>query len=185
MEKYRKCIRLIKKMQGVMLNELETQDIFMFEDDEVWELYPYPHTAADFLKTKALTKYGSCYICVGTYNNRFEILKNINDQSTRWWSGSIEELYELLKDKKEWFRPKPKKPDFFKIAGKYKEHYIIMRCCSKGDWYITQPMMGSGAVSCSHSGYTSFYDYLDINSLKEVTNKRILRQIKANPYFND
>lgn len=181
--KYIKCLRLIKKMQGKMLNELETQDIFMFEDPDIWENYPPPATAADFLKTNALTKEAGCRICIGTYNNRFEILKNINDQSTRWWSGTIVELYELLKGKKEWFKRKQKMPKQMEIAGKYKEHFIIMRCCSKGDWYITQPSYGSGAVSCSHSGYHTFYDYLDISKLEEVTNKKILKQIKLSESY--
>jgi hypothetical protein len=170
-------------MQGIMLNELETQDIFMFEDPDIWENYPPGTTASAFLKTNALTKEAGCRICVGVKNDRYEILKNMNDQSTRHWSGTLAELHDLLKDKKEWFSAKTKPIESMIVAGKYKERYIIMRCCKKGDWYITQPMHGSGAWYCTHQGVSGNYDYMNVSELKEVTNKKIIKQAElSNPY---
>ena len=182
-ETYKKCLKLIKKMNGVMLNELETQDILNFQDDEVWKKYPHPATAADFLKTNAITKEAGCTICIGIKNDKFIIFKNINDQSTKNWSGTIEELYELLKNKKEWFRSKPKRLKSFEIAGKYKDRFIIMRCCDEGEWYISFPIRGSGALSCKHDGSQTFYDYLDVDKLKEVTDEKILKEVEASESY--
>lgn len=68
------------------------------------------------------------------------------------------------------------------IAGKYGEYSIIMRCCSKGKWYITTPMRGSGCSSCNHldengkGGYTTYYDYLEVDKLNEVTDPKIIEE---------
>jgi len=93
-------------MDGVLLNMLETQDVFNFHDDEVWKKHPHPATAADFLKTNALTKFSGCYICIGNKDDKFIIFKNINDQSTVGWTGTIIELYQFLKTKKKWIKRK-------------------------------------------------------------------------------
>jgi hypothetical protein len=69
------------------------------------------------------------------------------------------------------------------IAGKYKGYHIIARCCSEGEWFITQPMNGSGACHCNHTGYTEFYDFLEVNKLKEVTDEKIIEQVKASPSY--
>jgi hypothetical protein len=175
------CKRLLKRMDGVLLNELETQDMFNFKDDEVWKKYPYPATAADFMKTNALTKHAGSRICIGVKNDRFIVLKNIDksiNNIVSGWEGSLLDLYELLEINKPLKPIKKKKHKPMEIAGKYKKRYIIMRCCDEGEWFITQPMYGSGCLSCEHSGSTIYYDYLDVSKLKDVTDEKILEDIK-------
>jgi hypothetical protein len=68
------------------------------------------------------------------------------------------------------------------IAGRYEKYSIIMRCCSKGKWYITTPSRGSGCSSCNHldengkGGHTTYYDYLEIDKLKYVTDENIIKE---------
>jgi len=69
------------------------------------------------------------------------------------------------------------------IAGKYKEHYYIMRCCNEGKWEIREGGNGSGMCGCIHTGYTTCYDYLDVKTLKEVTDKEIIKEMESSESY--
>lgn len=69
--------------------------------------------------------------------------------------------------------------DGMRIAGRYGENGVIMRCCSKGKWYITVPFCGSGAYGCKDCG-GGYYDYLDIEKLKYVTDPDIIKEAEQN-----
>jgi len=63
------------------------------------------------------------------------------------------------------------------IAGKYREHYYIIRCCEEGKWQIREN--SSGMISCRHTGWQTAYDYLDPRTLKEVTDPKILEEVES------
>jgi len=67
------------------------------------------------------------------------------------------------------------------IAGKYREHYYIIRCCDQGRWQIREG--GSGMCSCRHTGWQTAYDYLDVKSLKEITDEKIIKEIEESAEF--
>jgi hypothetical protein len=63
------------------------------------------------------------------------------------------------------------------IKGLYKGE-VVARCCSKGKWHTIWTSRGSGSMNCKHTGFHTDFDYLDVSKLKEITNKKIIKEIE-------
>jgi len=61
-----------------------------------------------------------------------------------------------------------------KIIGKFKGKLICK--CSSGFYHKTL-LLSSGCLICEHEKSSTWYDYLDVNSLEEITNENIISKL--------
>lgn len=57
---------------------------------------------------------------------------------------------------------------------------LIYKCCPLGKWQIEVPMRGSGNIICKHENTDVHYDFLDLNTLSEVTDENIIKEALEN-----
>lgn len=101
---------LIKFNPGIsVLSEEETREHLMFENKKIWKYHPSNlengketgFTAANFMRTNAITKFAGCHICMGTMNGRYHVLKKTpgipeNTPLELDSTGTLDELYTII-----------------------------------------------------------------------------------------
>jgi len=93
---------ILEKLNGIIFNEDQTQQMINFQNEYFWKGYPPPATAADFMEPFLLNKHASHSIVIGIKGDRFIVFKNLHKKYgfskylERNQEGDLKDLYTIL-----------------------------------------------------------------------------------------
>lgn len=62
-----------------------------------------------------------------------------------------------------------------KIIGKFRNKLVIK--CDAGHYYEWGELLSNGSFFCDHENSTTYFDFVEIDKLVEITNNKIINEI--------